>query len=123
MRLRLWRSLVPSWKFFEDIGHTPVLFYRVSEQDHEWSEWQQFHHPLARKPWNLFFNPELNLQLAEKSILQQAISDQSTVSLKMIADIIDSRLPSSVQIFQFKISIYAEQDWEEVYLSEELERA
>lgn len=121
--MRLLRSLVPSWKFFEDVGHTPVLFFRVSESDQVWSEWQRFHRPIPRRAWHLFFNPELNLQLAEKSLIEQAITDSSPVSLEMIADIIQSHLPTEIHSYQFKILVFDGTESEEVYLSEEMERS
>ena len=121
--MRLLRSLVPSWKFFEDVGHTPMLFFRSCEGDQVWSEWQRFHRPIQRRAWNLFFNPELNLQLAEKSVLEQAISDSSPVTLKMIGDMIESHLPAQIQSYQFKISVFDGIDSEEIYLSSEIERS
>ncbi len=120
--MRLLRSLVPSWKFFEDIGHTPILLFRSSEDGQVWDEWQRFHRPIPRHIWNLFFNPELNLQLAEKSVIEQALSDQSKVSLQMIKDMIDSRLPESLSFYQFQISVFDGTTWEEVYVSEEMAR-
>ena len=121
--MMLLRSLLPSWKFFEDIGSTAILFFKMGD-----GGWKPFHHQIPRRFWHLFFNPLLNLQLAEKSALQHAVRDlteennlgenKNLVSVEIIENIVRSRV-SSGQNFQFKISILqGGADLEDIFISE-----
>ena len=123
----LFRSLLPSWKFFEDIGDNAVLYYKTQNStensDGSWSEWQTFHQPIVRRTWHLLFNPFLNLQLAEKSALQHAVAQLSTteseslISLKIIESMVAGKIYSGTLAFQFKIALHSEGDTEDIYTS------
>ncbi len=70
------RVLVPSWRFFEDVGHALKLECRFGTPQ-EQGEW----HEVLRRPtpaWHSFlFNPSGNLFLAQQSLLQRLESDIS----------------------------------------------
>lgn len=125
----LLRSLLPSWKFFEDIGETAFLFYRTGDSTEGWSEWQSYHQDIQRKLWHLFFNPSLNLQLAEKSALQHCVRDlietenKNPVSLEIIRNLVERKTWDMGAQFQFKMSIYDGLEWQDLYISPEIERS
>lgn len=102
------------------------MFFKTLDAEGIWSEWQAFHQPVAKKWWHLFLNPELNLQLAEKSALQHAVQDlleaedvKNPISLQIVQNIVQSHLSSEVQDFHFKISLYDGLRWEDVFTSED----
>lgn len=81
-KMYLFRSLFPSWKFFEDIVYLPVLYMRTGNssdlQDEQWVEVL----PRIERNWKyLFMNPEGNLLHAYNSLIQQLEYDKEDTSL------------------------------------------
>lgn len=68
------RVLVPSWRFFEDVGHSLLLEYRSGEPNHM-GEWQNALERPAPRWYSFLFNPSGNLFLAEQSLLQRFEGD------------------------------------------------
>lgn len=130
----LLRSLVPSWKFFEDIGDTPFLDFRfqigTSGGSENKKDWQSAHPQHQRKLFQLFFNPEINLHLAERSALQHFVQHYSEdknslntqVSLEIIQNIVRQRIPLEAVTFEFKITLSSKQSSFIFYQSERLHR-
>lgn len=75
--MMLLRVLFPSWRFFEELTEIPYLELRWARGGESLGSWQ----PALRRPsrrWSaLLLNPEVNLALAEQSLLQQLESDIS----------------------------------------------
>ena len=68
----LFRILIPSWRFFEDAGDVPEVFYQVIEATHT-SEWQAL---LARPRMtltNLFLNSRTHIYLAAYGSVERLI--------------------------------------------------
>lgn len=67
----LFKSMFPSWKFFDESVDTPVLLYRLKDEE----KWKVcVPHP-KRRWFNLFYNPEGNFYLAYHSHIQQLLGD------------------------------------------------
>ena len=71
----LFRVLLPSWKFFEDLSEVPIIQYRIGPKDEEIGEWQELIHRPKRGLGSLFLNADGNLCLAKHSLLQQVETD------------------------------------------------
>ncbi len=65
----LLRSLLPSWRFFEDVVPGPRLWFQVAAQGQDFGPWQPALVPPQRVRFLL--NPEGNLQLAYQSLVEQ----------------------------------------------------
>ena len=72
--LFLLRSFFPKWQFFHSLGQTPRLHYRHQTAD-EWSEWRKFTPRARRRPSQLFYNPCVNLALAEQNLVELLVQD------------------------------------------------
>jgi hypothetical protein len=72
--LFLLRSFFPKWQFFHSLGQTPRLHYRHQTAD-EWSEWRKFTPRARRSPSQLFYNPHVNLALAEQNLVELLVQD------------------------------------------------
>lgn len=75
------RILLPSWRFFEDIGHKHSLWIKSISDP----EWIRIQHPAKLSPWVFIHNPDVNLRFALDSLLDLFLLDvaklQSTDSL------------------------------------------
>src|SRR4051812_5994815 len=69
----MFRMFFPSWRFFDDIGHVPVLFYRKSTQGKEFEPWVECLNKPTRKWRTLLLNPQGNFLLACGSLLQRLV--------------------------------------------------
>lgn len=75
MRLSLWRVLVPSWRFFEQVHPGPRLFCRIAAGNRELSPWIELL-PAPRRAWStLILNAQGNLRLACLSALEHLRDD------------------------------------------------
>lgn len=64
--VRILALLLPSWRFFDEVGHQPSLFYRYSlkVEDISRAEWTEVRYSLPPiQLWSVCFNPQPNLQL------------------------------------------------------------
>ena len=69
-----WRALVPSWKFFDEIGPGFELQFRLTKNSQDLAEdWQWAKITTARRPWSLFFNPQQNLIFALDSLVDRIV--------------------------------------------------
>lgn len=102
------KLLLPSWNFFNDFDEVTQLEFCVSRDGAAESAWQPLH-PMhsTRSWWRAVFNPEGNLELLEKSLLDrvatalrespvspQANFEQSEAGV-MLARIVRGRLRES----------------------------
>lgn len=72
--LNLFKSMFPSWKFFDESINTPVLLYRLKNKD-QFANWVICIPPPKNKWTHLFYNPHGNYYLAYHSHIQQALED------------------------------------------------
>lgn len=104
----LLKIFVPSWRFFDDLGHVPIVFVRRSESE-DWSE-------LFQKPkfrwWHLFFNAQTNLVLFQNQLLTELMILTQRYRDGSIAGTLEFRLVEEMtkacvqRPYQFKVSIW-----------------
>lgn len=78
--LALFRSLVPTWRFFEEIDPVPALRYRVAPGGDDWSEWRDALVAPGRTPSSLLLNAAGNLHLACQSLIEHLVADLEEAS-------------------------------------------
>ena len=71
----LFRCLLPSWQFFEQIESVPALQYRVAADGHDWSDWQNALPAPARTAGSLWLNAPGNLHLACRSLVEHLLAE------------------------------------------------
>jgi hypothetical protein len=117
--LALFRSLVPAWRFFEEIDPVPTLRYRVAPHGDDWGDWQDVLVVPPRTPMSLCLNAAGNLHLACQSLVEHLVSDleesseldparDELVSYRLVCALVEQRaraaLPSSsTSRFQFRL--------------------
>lgn len=72
--LNLFKSMFPSWKFFDESTDTPVLLFRTI-QNEIYSEWNICLPPPKNQWYKLLINPNGNFYLAHHSQIQQLLSE------------------------------------------------
>jgi len=66
------KLLLPSWNFFNDFDEVTQLEFCVSSDGAVESAWQPLHATYSTRGWGrVIFNPEGNLELLEKSLLDR----------------------------------------------------
>ena len=117
----LFRALLPSWRFFEDICEIPLLEFRVSRNGEDWSSWNRCIESPPREIKSLLFNAEGNLRLAYHSLVQQLEADLqeaddnhpelflNSVSYLLTKNLVISRIRNDADFgeviqFQFKVT-------------------
>jgi hypothetical protein len=78
-KLSLFRSLFPSWRFFDQLGHVPKIFFRIMEGDSEFSTWTYLFPPAKRHLGLLFLNPNGNLRFTFHSLVERFLLEVSQV--------------------------------------------
>lgn len=77
------KSLFPSWKFFDESTDTPVLLYRFLSSEDDW----KIAVPVPKRKWSDFFwNPEGNFYLAYHSHMQQLMNDLTNLEEEKLQD-------------------------------------
>jgi len=66
----LFRCLLPSWRFFDQIGSVPALHYRAAPHGDDWGDWQNALPVPARTAGSLWLNATGNLHLACRSLVE-----------------------------------------------------
>ena len=112
------RTLIPSWRFFDELGAIPTLEFRLRAPGGEWAAWQPAIGSGSRGPLGLIFNPRGNLNLACHSLVTQLATDLDektghAVSYALVRNLVRSRAGGAE--FQFRLLL----DGEEALLSEE----
>lgn len=72
------RALFPNWNFFDRIAYSFELQFQIESE----SEWQTISFSQKRKWYNLFFNPECNMALAQINIIEHFARDLQEVRLQ-----------------------------------------
>jgi hypothetical protein len=76
----LFRCLLPTWRFFEQLDAVPALRYRVAPSGEDWREWQDALRPPPRTMSSLLLNAAGNLHLASESLIQHLVADLEEAS-------------------------------------------
>jgi len=119
--MNLFRSLFPSWRFFEELAEVPVLFYRTGATESSLGEWQEAL-PQGKRFWgNLFLNPRGNLVFACGTLLDQLMNDieawdtqkelkfNESVSYRLVKNMVlvwmkKNPYVDGLGVYQFKVS-------------------
>ncbi len=72
------RALFPNWNFFDRIAYSFELQFQIESE----SEWQTISFSQKRNWYNLFFNPECNMALAQINIIEHFARDLQEVRLQ-----------------------------------------
>ncbi|HVY32336.1 MAG TPA: hypothetical protein VHB79_37625 [Polyangiaceae bacterium] len=106
LRSKAWvllRSLLPSWRFFEDVEPGPELLCRVALPGGEYGAWQGVLQARAASR-GLVLNAAGNLQLAYQSLVEQLESEldgvergvaPTLVPYRLVQRLVEQRLRSS----------------------------
>jgi hypothetical protein len=125
---RLFRALVPSWRFFQEIDPVPILSFRTAGAGAELGPWSEALAPLPRTILSLFANGESNLRLAEHGVVEALLAElhgrtheeaQRLVAYRRVQAMIGRQLGTEIERYQFRLvaSDGASAD-EEVFRSE-----
>ena len=116
--LSLFRSLLPSWKFFDDVGYIPRLYYRFSFGGQGFGYWNEWTPRYDRTLFSFFVNPEGNLTLAYVTLLENLMLEikdaesaeavSTSTSYRLVEEFV-RQLIKDVQprpmMFQFRLSV------------------
>lgn len=112
----LLRVLIPSWRFFDDVGHVSKLFYQTNLA----TQWQPCFQPQPRHWYQLFLNPQTNLRMALNSLVERLVSEISeateaskdqipqSVSYQLVENLVRHQARSqnvNIKTFRFKIIV------------------
>ena len=78
--LSLFRCLLPSWRFFDQVETLPVLRYRAAPHGAGFGDWQDALTAPPRTPGSLFSNPAGNLHLACRSLVERLLADLEDIT-------------------------------------------
>ena len=76
----LFRCLLPSWQFFEQIESVPALHFRAAADGADWGAWQLALPVPARTAGSLWLNAPGNLHLACRSLIEHLLAELDDVS-------------------------------------------
>lgn len=94
LRSKAWgllRSLLPSWRFFEDVEPGPELCCRVALQGREYGAWQGVLEQGAGAP-RVLLNAAGNLRLAYQSLVEQLEAELDGVERSLAPTLVPYRL-------------------------------
>lgn len=108
-----WRLIIPSWRFYEEVGEVVELSYRTENQDTGFGPWTSAIQVPSR---GFFLNSEENLSLACKGLVGQLVCELSerrdgeekpiedTVAYRLVTELARQQAQASGGNFQFKVS-------------------
>jgi len=99
----LFRCLLPSWRFFDQVAPVPALRYRAASDGDDWSDWQDALTAPPRTPGSLWLNAAGNLHLACRSLVEHLVADledaaelgrapHELVSYRLVCALVERRL-------------------------------
>jgi hypothetical protein len=101
--LALFRVLLPSWRFFEDIAPTPRLWCRVATHGDEFGPWRELLQGPTRHAVALLLNPTGNLHLACHAALEQLQSElEEAPSDARVGDLIGYGLVANIVAYELR---------------------
>ena len=119
--LTLYTSLLPSWRFFENLGSTPRLMMRFGPREDALGSWLPCFQKMPRRWSSLFLNPEGNFRHACDSLVDRLVQElelhdertgsiQESVSYQLTQRLVRSRLITAYAAkqgttFQFQITV------------------
>jgi len=101
--LALFRVLLPSWRFFEDIAPAPRLWCRVARRGEDFGGWRELLSAPTRGAGALLLNPAGNLHLACHAALEQFQSELEAAPPDMpVGELIGYGLIANMVAYELK---------------------
>ena len=101
--LALFRVLLPSWRFFEDIAPAPRLWCRVAAHGGDFGPWRELLRGSTRCAGALLLNPAGNLHLACHAALEQFQSELEEAASDMpAAELIGYELVANIVAYELR---------------------
>ncbi len=109
--MNLFRAFLPSWKFFDVVGHELFVYFRSGTSSQNLGEWQGFRPTFPRHWIHIFLNAEINAYHYFNNCLQQLMNElneneapETLASYQMIENYLLQK--NSIQdFFQFRIAL------------------
>lgn len=127
--MSLLRLFIPSWRFFDQIGTIPKLYYRVKSAS-DYTPWVLcLEKPAGRNFFNFLLNANGNFYLTCLGLIDRLVSEehnseiQSTVSYKLVENLVRNKViseNSNAKSFQFKIQVKTENKVQYFLMSDEV---
>ena len=73
--LFLLRSFFPNWRFYHGPGNLPRLFWRIQDENQQWTDWNMFMPRATFHVSDWFHNPRNNLTLANQNLVDHLSAD------------------------------------------------
>ena len=73
--LFLLRSFFPNWRFYHGPGNQPRLFWRIQDENQQWTDWHMFMPRATFRASDWFHNPRNNLTLANQNLVDHLSAD------------------------------------------------
>jgi hypothetical protein len=73
--LFLLRSFFPNWRFYHGPGNQPRLFWRIQDENQQWTDWHTFMPRAQFHVSDWFHNPRNNLTLANQNLVDHLSAD------------------------------------------------
>jgi hypothetical protein len=99
--LKLFRVIIPSWRFFDELGDVSELFYRFGPESSKLGSWIRYSEQPKRNLGALFLNPRENLYLASLSLISDL--PESAPLVRNLVQWKIAQTHSDKFFFQFKI--------------------
>lgn len=69
------RVFFPSWKFFNEVGWVPRVYFQYGEHQEHPLNWEFLWTSVDFRPWHFFLNPKTNLNYALESICIEVVRE------------------------------------------------
>ena len=91
--LHFLRAFFPNWRFYHAVGHRPTLELRVQGELETWSDWIPYFPRADRRALQFVYNPEINLQLVDQTLIEHLAGDLAEMSDdEDVTDLVSYRL-------------------------------
>jgi hypothetical protein len=98
--LKLFRVVIPSWRFFDELGDVSRLHYRFGSESSKLGPWILYSEKPARNLGTLFLNPRGNLYLANIGLISGLPETEELIENLVQWEVVQAR-PGKF-FFQFK---------------------
>ncbi|NPU91008.1 MAG: hypothetical protein HPY82_03775 [Gammaproteobacteria bacterium] len=108
-------ALIPSWRFFDDVGPSPRVEYCLLADENAEPEWQPFqpqpeHIPLTQLFRRLVWNPARNeslylLSSCEKILERDSLQAQQVIAGRIALALRSGELPPQARWFRFRLLV------------------
>lgn len=130
--MNLLKPLIPSWRFFDQVGDQTRLWVRTRIKNEIFGAWTLCLQKPKRRPMNLFLNAKGNLYLAEQAAvdrlaqeLETAKDIENSISFRIVKQIAlefvaGTAAPRPILKYQFRIEVLGSENYDAL-ISQEYE--